>query len=525
MAREVLLGDEAVALGAIHAGITTGYAYPGTPSTEIFEYLINNHDRKGKPFATWCTNEKTSYESALGSSVVGRRTLVAMKHVGLNVAADPFMNSALVNIHGGLVVVVADDPGQHSSQNEQDSRLFADMAKTICLEPANGQEAYEMTRQAFDLSEQFKIPVVIRLVTRLAHSRSPVETTTPLAERPFSKAIDINTWNLLPATSRKQWKKLLSEQDRFEEFSCQFGFNNLTIDQGSELGVITTGTARNYFLETIDEMEVRPTHLHIASYPIPRRLIRELAESCQTILVIEEGYSFVERMLRGILPSNREILGQESGQIPTSGELTTDVVRAALKLESRPTAHSDFVAPTRPPQLCQGCPHIDSYQALSNVLKEYDNSVVTSDIGCYTLGAIPPYTAIETCLCMGASIGMARGAADGGMHPAVATIGDSTFLHSGITPLIDAADANTNMTVIILDNSIVAMTGGQKTILSSERLREVVKGVLLGEDQITEIYAHKRDAKENEVAIKKAIDYEGLSVIIAKRECIHNNKK
>ena len=215
MADMVLLGDEAVAMGAVHAGLSAAYAYPGTPSTEIVEYLIRHKAKKGRPLATWATNEKTAYEAALGVSMAGRRSLVAMKHVGLNVAADPFMNSAIVSIHGGLVAVVADDPGMHSSQNEQDSRYFADFARVICLEPANQQEAYAMTREAFDLSERFHIPVLVRLVTRLAHSRAVVRTGDARPENPLSKSKMPQAWILLPANARRQWHSLLERQQEF----------------------------------------------------------------------------------------------------------------------------------------------------------------------------------------------------------------------------------------------------------------------------------------------------------------------
>ena len=251
MTDRVLLGDEAVALGAVHAGLTAAYAYPGTPSTELLEYLLVYAREHGGPHAAWCSNEKTAYEEALGVSFGGRRALVAMKHVGLNVAADPFINSALVAISGGLVLVVADDPGMHSSQNEQDSRFYADFARIICLEPANQQEAYQMTREAFDLSEQFHIPVMIRLVTRLAHSRSVVRLLAARPENPISKPADSTAWTLLPANARRRWRSLIERQADFLSWSETCVHNVLTLnDHDRALGVITVGLARNYFLET-----------------------------------------------------------------------------------------------------------------------------------------------------------------------------------------------------------------------------------------------------------------------------------
>ena len=251
MPPRVLLGDEAVALAALHAGITAAYAYPGTPSTEILEYILRQtNNEPGSPRAAWCANEKTAYEQALGVSLAGRRSLVAMKHVGLNVAADPFVNSALVAINGGLVAAVADDPGMHSSQNEQDSRVLADFARIICLEPRNQQEAYDMTREAFELSERFDIPVMLRLVTRLAHSRAVVNVGDPLPQRPLSKAEHQADWILLPSNARRRWRDLLARQVAFLAYTESSPHNALSL-AGRELGVITAGIGRNYFAENL----------------------------------------------------------------------------------------------------------------------------------------------------------------------------------------------------------------------------------------------------------------------------------
>ena len=276
MPPRVLLGDEAVALAALHAGITAAYAYPGTPSTEILEFILRQTGGSagpGTPHAAWCANEKTAYEQALGVSLAGRRAIVAMKHVGLNVAADPFVNSALVAINGGLVVAVADDPGMHSSQNEQDSRVLADFARIICLEPRNQQEAYDMTREAFELSERFGIPVMLRLVTRLAHSRAVVTVGEPVPQRPVSKAEHRADWILLPANARRRWRDLLARQRAFLDFSEASPHNELRL-AGAGLGVITAGIGRNYFAENAGELPDVPSHLHIGAYPIPAGLVR-----------------------------------------------------------------------------------------------------------------------------------------------------------------------------------------------------------------------------------------------------------
>ena len=521
----VLLGDEAVALGAVHAGLTASYAYPGTPSTEITEYLLRYVAKHGKPKAAWCTNEKTAYEEALGVSLVGRRALVSMKHVGLNVASDPFMNSALLAINGGLVVVVADDPGMHSSQNEQDSRYYADFARVICLEPANQQEAYEMTREAFDLSERHHIPVLVRLVTRLAHSRAIVRVDEPREENALHKAADWTGWTLLPGNARRQWHSLLERQKDFQAYAEGSPHNTLALTGRHDLGIITTGLARNYYAENLEDVGDAPSHLHIGAYPMPVHKIGELVSHVEKVLVLEEGYPLVERLLRGIIPPGIAIAGRESGEVPEDGELTPDLVRRALSLPVRAGVELPGVTlPNRPPQLCDGCPHADTLKALQAALKTCNVSLVTSDIGCYTLGALPPYSAVESCVCMGASVGMAKGAAEAGFRPAVGVIGDSTFLHSGLTPLIDAIVANTDMTLVIVDNLAIAMTGGQPTMLPSSSLKPLVLGLGVNPDHFHVIKAHHQQAAANVAIIRKELEYRGLSVIIAVRECIETAK-
>lgn len=527
MTDRVVLGDEAVALGAVHAGLSAAYAYPGTPSTELLEYLLVYAREHGGPHAAWCTNEKTAYEAALGVSFVGRRALVAMKHVGLNVAADPFINSALVKIGGGLVLVVADDPGMHSSQNEQDSRFYADFARIICLEPANQQEAYQMTREAFDLSEQFHIPVMIRLVTRLAHSRSLVHLLAARNESPISKPADPADWTLLPANARRRWRSLINRQADFLSYSETCAHNTLTLNETNcTLGVITTGLARNYFVENIDDVGIVPSHLHVGAYPLPVNKIRQLAEHVGRVLVLEEGQPILEKLLRGIVSPRAEIQGRLSGHIPPDGELTPDIVRTALGLPIREGIPiPNLTLPARPPQLCAGCPHGDSYRALKTALEPFPSAIVNADIGCYTLGALAPYGAIESCVCMGASIGMAKGASDAGLRPAVAVIGDSTFLHSGITGLMDAVAADTDMTLVILDNEVIAMTGGQPTMLPSSRLEKLIVALGVRPDHFHLLNAHPKYQSENAGIIRAEIEHKGLSVIIMVRECVETARK
>jgi indolepyruvate ferredoxin oxidoreductase alpha subunit len=525
MPARVLLGDEAVALAALHAGISAAYAYPGTPSTEILEFLQRTaRTLPDPPLASWSANEKTAYEQALGVSMAGRRVLVAMKHVGLNVAADPFVNSALLAIGGGLVVVVADDPGMHSSQNEQDSRVLADFARIICLEPHDPQDAYDMTREAFDLSERFQVPVMLRLVTRLAHGRTAVTVAPAAPQKALSKPASPADWILLPGNARRRWRSLLDRQTEFAEFS-ETSPHNLLMLAGDELGIVTAGVGRHYVAEHAAEIAGSVSYLHIGAYPLPVTLLRRLADHVRRVLVVEDGYPYIERALRGILPIPVAIHGRDTGHLPPDGELTPDNVRAALGLPARPGMEPPPIdLPGRPPQLCAGCPHLDTFRALQEAMRHRDAGVVTSDIGCYTLAALPPLSAIESCVCMGASIGMAKGASDAGLRPAVAVIGDSTFLHSGLTALLDAIAADTDMTLIIADNEVVAMTGAQPTLLPSSRLQAVLLGLGVPPEHCHVLQAHHRQHDANVAVIRRELQHPGLSVIVTVRECIEAAK-
>ena len=524
-----LLGDEAVALGAIHAGLSAAYGYPGTPSSEIMQYLINEFNRNG-PVSRWCANEKTALEAALGASFAGRRALVTTKHVGLNVAADPLINAALLKIKGGLVIAVADDPGMHSSQNEQDSRFYANFAMIPCLEPRSQQEAYEMTREAFDVSEKFNIPVMVRLVTRLAHSRAAVVTQKAKAQNPVSKTAEKNKWTLIPSFARKNYEALLEKQELLQIWSSENKANKLSGSK-SDLAIITSGIAGNYYEENLgDFLEMRrkkgkkpPIHLHIGAYPLPEKTIRKVCDNADEVLIIEEGQPFISKMIFGI---------QEVKPVIQAGELDPDNVRKALGLPPLKgiTIDTGKLA-QRPPVLCQGCPHIDSYQSINKAVSALDprpghpDVGINSDIGCYSLGVTPPLSAVESIVCMGACVGMAKGASDAGLKHAIAVIGDSTFIHSGITALIDAVDADTTMTLIILDNSSVAMTGCQPTILPSERLKNLLIGCGVKNERILELEAKPNLVDENAVRLKDEIEQKGVSVVIFKRVCIEAFRK
>jgi indolepyruvate ferredoxin oxidoreductase alpha subunit len=527
MKTEILLGDEAVALGAVHAGLTGAYSYPGTPASEIMEYLIRVSSQHPYLKASWSVNEKVAYEEALGVSFAGRRALVSMKHVGLNVAADPFMNSALTGTNGGLVVAVADDPGMHSSQNEQDSRYYAQFAQIVCFEPSNRQEAYDMTRLAFEISEEVGLPVMVRLVTRLSHSRSSVQPAEPRGPNDLRFGVS-QDWILLPVNARRRFQNLLDRQSDLVRLSEVSAFNALEINvQNRSLGVITSGIAFNYVKENQKEMENRPSILKISVYPIPEKLVRRLFDHVGTVLVVEEGYPFIEKSVRGLFGvAGKEIKGKQSGDLPLSGELSPEVVRPALGLKPLDRLKLDgFRLPSRPPQLCTGCPHGDTFNALNKALKDYAGKNVFSDIGCYTLGASPPYEAVQTSVCMGASVSMAKGGAEAGIHPSVAVIGDSTFGHSGLSPLLEAAAANTDMTVIILDNSTVAMTGGQPSFAFGGRLLRLIEGLGVEKAHLRVIEPLPKNLEKNAQILKEEIDHHGLSVVVAVRECLEEAKK
>lgn len=525
----VLLGDEALAYAAIDAGISNAYAYPGTPSTEIMEFLIAyaKKNKDTKYHASWCTNEKTAYEDALGVSMVGKRSLVSMKHVGLNVAADAFINSALLSINGGLVIVVADDPGMHSSQNEQDTRFYADFAKVPCLEPTNQQEIYDMTRDAFDLSEDLQVPVIIKVSTRVAHSRASITRAEAREQNALNKSTDIPGWMLLPATARRNWTRLLGKQETMQEWTSKCNYNRISINKDfTDYAVITTGLAKNYYEEILEEIGVTASHLHISAYPVSEAMLQEISKSAKDIYVLEEGYPFIEEKLRTPLATEQKIYGKLTGHFPRTGELNPDNIRKGFGLKPL-ERHEDLgiQIPGRPPQLCAGCPHIDTYDLVNALVKEYDQSLVTSDIGCYALGALPPYKAIETIVCMGASVGMAKGASEAGMHPVIATIGDSTFLHSGMPSLIDAVNANANMTLIIMDNWTVGMTGGQPTMIDSSDFEPLIKGLGVDPNHIKTIIPLRKFHEENLQILREEVEYKGLSVIFSVRECVETLKK
>jgi len=515
----LLLGDEAIAQAAIDAGVSGAYAYPGTPSSEILEYLIDSKEAKQKGIVTqWTANEKTAVEAAIGTSYVGKRTIVAMKHVGLNVAADAFINSALTGANGGMIVVTADDPSMHSSQNEQDNRFYGDFAHVPILEPSNQQEAYDMCYYGFQLSEKFHLPVLLRITTRVAHSRAGVLRKESLPQNQISLPNDLKQYILLPALARKRWSKILSIQPSLLEESENSTFNQYINGNDKSIGIIASGIAFNYVMETFHGANPYPI-VKISQYPIPVKMIKKLYKEVDRLIVIEEGYPFIEKMLTSFLCDNLKVEGKLTGLLPREGELNPNIVAQALGLPNIEGKDIPTFVVGRPPSFCPGCSHIDSYNALNEALKDYSKGRVFSDIGCYTLGATPPFEAINSCVDMGASIPMAKAASDMGLRPAVAVIGDSTFTHSGMTGLLDAVVYNAPITVIILDNSTTGMTGGQPSH-ANQRLVSICTGLGVNPEHIRIIKPLKNRHQENVQIIKEELAYEGVSVIIPTRECV-----
>ncbi len=519
MNKLLLLGDEAIAQAAIDGGMSGVYAYPGTPSTEITEYIQRNKTAKEKNIhSEWSTNEKTAMESAIGMSYAGKRSMVCMKHVGLNVAADAFMNSAITGVNGGMLIVVADDPSMHSSQNEQDSRYFADFALIPILEPSNQQEAYDMIYGGFELSEKFNTPIMVRITTRLAHSRASITRKAQIDENKNSLPNDLKQFVLLPAIARKNYKTLIGNQVHFENSSEQSSYNQYFEGKDKSLGIIAAGISFNYLIENYEDSNVPYPVLKIGQYPLPSDSVRKIYEECDKILILEDGYPFIENKLTGVL-GDKKIKGRLTGDLPRDGELNPNLAAVALGLEEPIIVTKPDVLQNRPPSLCPGCGHTDVFNALNEVMADYGPGKVFSDIGCYTLAALPPLNAINTCVDMGASITMAKGAADAGMKHVIAFIGDSTFTHSGMTGLLDCVYEKTAITIIISDNDTTGMTGGQASH-AEHVLHQICKGLGVEEEHIRGFIPLRKNHDEALKILREEIEYEGVSVIIPHRECV-----
>ena len=516
MSKQLLLGDEAIAQAALDAGLSGVYAYPGTPSTEITEYIQmapitteqNIHNR-------WCANEKTAMEAALGMSFVGKRALVCMKHVGMNVAADCFVNSAITGVKGGLIVIAADDPSMHSSQNEQDSRHYAKAAKMLMLEPSDSEECLEYAKAAYELSEKFDTPVILRLTTRVAHSRSIVNIgeRNDIGVKEYVK--NPGKYVMMPAMAKKRHIVVEDRMVAEREWAETASINTVEYND-KKIGVISSGICYQYAKEALGD---RVSYLKLGCVnPLPIELIKNFAANCDKVYVLEELDPFIEEHCKQI---GIDVIGKDAFTL--QGEYSQNLIAKVIFGETKPTMKADIDIPARPPVLCAGCPHRGLYYALKKL-----KLTVSGDIGCYTLGALPPIGMMDTCVCMGASVSALHGrnkADENNCKNSVAVIGDSTFIHSGITGLIDIAYNQSNSTVIILDNSITGMTGHQdnpttgKTIkgdpTTAVSLELLAKAVGIDRVRVVDPY----NLKECEDVIREEVAADEPSVVISRRPC------
>ena len=534
--KKLLSGNEALALGAYHAGVTFAAAYPGTPSTEIMEAIARFKDI----YAEWSTNEKVAVEVAMGACYAGARSLVSMKQVGLNVAADPFLAVATTGVNAGLVLISADDPGIHSSQGEQDNRHYAELAKVPILEPTDSQTAYDLMACAFEISEQFDTPVILRTTTRISHSKSIVEVkeTRTIPNKKIAFSPNMQKYVMLPVNARIRHPLMEERLVKLAVYGETFPFNKIEMGD-RQLGIVATGISYQYAREVFPQASFLKLGM---TYPLPEKLVREFALKVDRILVVEELDAFIEDHIKSM---GIKVEGKQ--YIPRTGELNIDIIESAGRkmglIKTTPAAQEklpvSFEPAKRPPLLCPGCPHTGFFYVLAGIgqrlklpgakektVKE-SNLIITGDIGCYTLGAYPPLNAMDTNGCMGASIGTAIGMEKAGLSAKiVAVIGDSTFLHAGITPLVDAVYNQSKITVIITDNSTTAMTGHQEhpgTGISVQGetvgkviLEDVVRGVGVKNVAIVDSF----DIKELRKTIKSALDSQQLSVVIVRGACV-----
>ncbi len=519
--KQLLTGDEAVARAVYEAGCTVAAAYPGTPSTEILENIADKYSED--IYSQWACNEKVAFEIASGASIGGARSFCAFKHVGMNVAADPIFSMAYIGVGGGLVFVSADDPGCHSSQNEQDNRNYAPHSKIAMLEPSDSQETKDFTKLAFELSEKYDTPVMIRMTTRICHSKSLVELTerenVPI--KPYEKNPSKNV--MLPANARVRHvfrEKMLLEMEEYGN-SCPI---NRVEKNGAKIGVITSGIcyqhSKEVFGDTADYLKLGLT------YPLPKKLIADFAKNYDTLYIIEENDPYLENAVRSLGFAN--CIGKE--KITIQGELNANIIRTALLGETTPFVTTEKEMPARPPVLCAGCPHRGYYYAMSRMR---DKLVSVADIGCYTLGAAPPLGGLDTCVCMGGGFSMTIGMAEalkaqGDARKVIGTLGDSTFFHSGLTGLVDIVCAKANVIAVVLDNSITAMTGHQlnpangRNVMGEEKpaidIVGMIKAIGIKEDSLRVV--DPLDIKAMTNALKDGIDADGPFVIVTKRPCI-----
>ena len=508
--KKLLSGNEAVARGAYESGVSVATAYPGTPSTEILETIASEFP---EIYAEWSPNEKVAFEVGVGCSFAGGRALVAMKHVGVNVAADPLFTLSYTGVRGGFVLICADDPGMHSSQNEQDNRNYAKFAKIPMLEPSDSQEVKDFVLQAFQISEQFDVPVILRITTRIAHSKSLVEQGKREELEPPSGFIrDLQKFVMIPAHGRQRHKIVEDRLEKLRSFSDQCSLQKMEM-KDKEIGIITSGISYQYSKEVLPEASIFKLGM---TYPLPEKLIREFADRVKCLYVVEELDPFFESQIR-------EMGLEVQGIGKRLGEFSPDVLEEFFNGKEEKAAGTEIQLPARPPAMCPGCPHRSVFHTLKK-----KKLTVTGDIGCYTLGVLPPLEALDTCVCMGASIGTAMGIekATNRSDNVVAVIGDSTFMHSGITGLLDMVYNKSKGTVIILDNGTTAMTGRQehpgtgRTLMGEEttQVRFVDLAKSLGIEYVKEVDPYDLNALES--VISEAVNLDKLAVIVTNRPCV-----
>ena len=522
MAKNLMTGNEAVARGLYEAGVAFASAYPGTPSTEILENVAEKY--KDSIACEWAPNEKVAFEAAVGASIVGGRSFAAMKHVGLNVAADPLLTFAYTGVNGGMCFVSADDPGLHSSQNEQDNRFYARMGKFIMLEPSDSQEAKDMAVMGYELSEQFDSPVMLRMTTRVCHSKSLVEFGDVQEQRKKEYVKNRAKYDPVPAMAKgmhtaveKRWKRLLEYTE-----VCPLNREEWHTD---EIGIVSAGAAYQYAREVFGDN---------ASYfkcgmtsPMPLESIRKFAAKVKKLYVVEELEPYMEDLMRA---AGIDCVGK--ALIPIEGELNPDIVRKSLTGEVTPTIEYDkSVVPGRPPMLCAGCPHVGLFYELGKM----KNVIAIGDIGCYALSGNPPLNAKDFALCMGAGFSMAHGAAKimekfGDDTKVVGVVGDSTFFHTGMNSMLDAAYNHSNVTLIVVDNRITGMTGHQDnpgsgyTITGEHAFPADIEGVARSFG-ITDIHkVNPMDLTATREALKAALDVKGPSLVITRWPCVLKRK-
>ncbi len=511
--KQLMLGNAAVARGLYEAGVSFASSYPGTPSTEVTEELA----KYDEVYSEWAPNEKVAMEAAFGASLAGRRSFCAMKHVGLNVAADPLYTMSYTGINGGMVIVVADDAGMHSSQNEQDSRHHAIASKVPMLEPSDSDEAYRFAKLAYEISEEFDTPVLLKMCTRVAHSQSVVETGERVVPEKKEYVKDIRKYVMTPANAIRKHPVVEERTRKLSEYGYDSPLNRMEIS-GTELGIITDSTSYQYVKEVCGDT-VSILKIGLVN-PLPDRLIKEFASKVEKIVVVEELDPVIEDHCKalGLKVSGKDIL-------PMTGEFSRNIVAKALGIEEHKGVALEDPMPPRPPAMCPGCPHRGLFYALTK-----NKCTVLGDIGCYTLGSAPPLNAVDTTLCMGASLSSIHGFNKMGGEETekktVAVIGDSTFMHSGMTGLANIAYNQSNSVSIILDNSITGMTGHQQNPLTGLNIKGDPAGKIdlealcraMGIERVKVVDPY--DLKECDRVIKEELEASGPSVIISRRPCV-----